>query len=363
MGSIPDIQPFRKRLEELDARMARPDFFQDPQRAAELSREHQRMSRIVDLGTDLEASRKALQENEQLIDDDEAEADLRTLAREEIPVIENKLEQLERAILFTMIPPEPEDGRNIIMEIRAGAGGEEAALFAADLARMYIRYAETRNWRIEPMGTSPADAGGFKETIFKISGDSIYQKLKFESGVHRVQRVPVTEASGRIHTSTATVAVLPEAEEVDIEINPNDLDISTMRASGAGGQHVNTTDSAVMMVHKPTGTTVYCADERSQIKNRAKAMTVMRSRLLQAKREEERSKYAAHRRGQIGTGDRSERIRTYNYPQSRLTDHRIGLSLSLPSIMEGELDPLLEGLAEADLSSKVADLLQNPQRV
>jgi peptide chain release factor 1 len=363
MGSIPDIQPFRKRLEELDARMARPDFFQDPQRAAELSREHQRMSRIVDLGTELEASLKALRENEQLIDDDDAEADLRTLAREEIPVIEDKLEQLERAILFTMIPPEPEDGRNIIMEIRAGAGGEEAALFAADLARMYTRYAEAQNWRIEPMGTSPADAGGFKETIFKIAGDSIYQKLKFESGVHRVQRVPVTEASGRIHTSTATVAVLPEAEEVDIEINPNDLDISTMRASGAGGQHVNTTDSAVMMVHKPTGTTVYCADERSQIKNRAKAMTVMRSRLLQAKREEERSKYAAHRRGQIGTGDRSERIRTYNYPQSRLTDHRIGLSLSLPSIMEGELDPLLEGLAEADLSSKVADLLRNPQPV
>ena len=262
-----------------------------------------------------------------------------------------------------MIPPEPEDGRNIIMEIRAGAGGEEAALFAADLARMYMRYAEAQNWRIEPMGTSPADAGGFKETVFKIAGDSIYQKLKFESGVHRVQRVPVTEASGRIHTSTATVAVLPEAEAVDIEINPNDLDISTMRASGAGGQHVNTTDSAVMMVHKPTGTTVYCADERSQIKNRAKAMTVMRSRLLQAKREEERSKYAAHRRGQIGTGDRSERIRTYNYPQSRLTDHRIGLSLSLPSIMEGELDPLLQGLAEADLSSKVADLLQNPQPV
>ncbi len=363
MGSIPNIQPFRKRLEELDARMARPDFFQDPQRAAELSREHQRMSRIVDLGNELEASRKALQENELLINDDGAEAELRTLAREEIPVIEHKLEQLEHAILFTMIPPEPEDGRNIIMEIRAGAGGEEAALFAADLARMYMRYAEAQNWRIEPMGTSPADAGGFKETVFKIAGDSIYQKLKFESGVHRVQRVPVTEASGRIHTSTATVAVLPEAEAVDIEINPNDLDISTMRASGAGGQHVNTTDSAVMMVHKPTGTTVYCADERSQIKNRAKAMTVMRSRLLQAKREEERSKYAAHRRGQIGTGDRSERIRTYNYPQSRLTDHRIGLSLSLPSIMEGELDPLLQGLAEADLSSKVADLLQNPQPV
>jgi peptide chain release factor 1 len=363
MGSIPDIQPFRKRLEELDARMAQPDFFQDPRRAAELSREHQRMSRIVDLGTALEASQKALLENRELIEDDAAEADLRTLAREEIPVIKEKLEQLERSILFTMIPPEPEDGRNIIMEIRAGAGGEEAALFAADLARMYIRYAESQNWRIEPLGTSPADAGGFKETIFMIAGDSIYQRLKFESGVHRVQRVPATEASGRIHTSTATVAVLPEAEEVDIEINPNDLDISTMRASGAGGQHVNTTDSAVMMVHKPTGTTVYCADERSQIKNRAKAMTVMRSRLLQAKREEERSKYAAHRRGQIGTGDRSERIRTYNYPQSRLTDHRIGLSLSLPSVMEGELDSLLEALAEADLSSKVTDLLQNPQPI
>jgi peptide chain release factor 1 len=363
MGSIPDIQPFRKRLEELDARMASADFFQNPRKAAELSKEHQRMSRIVALGEELSASQNALRENRELAGDDAIESDLRQMAREEIPVIEAKIEELERSLLFTMIPPEPEDSRNIIMEIRAGAGGEEAALFAADLARMYTRYAETQGWRIDPMGTSPADAGGFKETIFMISGDSIYQRLKFESGVHRVQRVPVTEASGRIHTSTATVAVLSEAEDVDIDINPNDLEISTMRASGAGGQHVNTTDSAVMMVHKPTGTTVYCADERSQIKNRAKAMVVMRSRLLQAKREEEHAKYAAHRRGQIGTGDRSERIRTYNYPQSRLTDHRIGLSLSLPSIMEGELDPLLEGLAEADMSSKVAELLQNPQPV
>jgi peptide chain release factor 1 len=361
MGAIPDIQPFRKRLEELDARMAQPDFFQDPRRAAELSKEHQRMAQIAALGATLEASRKALQENLSLINDRSAEAELRDLAAEEIPILETKLAQLERAILFTMIPPEPEDARNIIMEIRAGTGGEEAALFAANLARMYSHYAENQGWQIEPMSTSPADAGGFKETIFKITGDCIYQKLKFESGVHRVQRVPITEASGRIHTSTATVAVLPEAEEVDIEINPNDLDISTMRASGAGGQHVNTTDSAVMMVHKPTGTTVYCADERSQIKNRAKAMTVMRSRLLQAKIEEERSKYAAHRRGQIGTGDRSERIRTYNYPQSRLTDHRIGLNLSLSPVLEGELDPLLNALADADLSNRVADLLQNPK--
>ena len=208
------------------------------------------------------------------------------------------------------------------------------------------------------MSSSPAESGGFKEIIFKLTGEDAYKYLKFESGVHRVQRVPATETQGRIHTSTATVAVLPEAEEVDIEINPNDLDISTMRASGAGGQHVNTTDSAVMMVHKPTGVTVYCADERSQIKNRAKALEVMRSRLLQAKIDEENAKYAAERKGQIGTGDRSERIRTYNYPQGRLSDHRIGMNLSLPSVIDGDLDDLINALQNYDYEARIENLLK-----
>ncbi len=361
MQVIPEIAPFKKRIEELDARMAAPDFYNDPRKAAELSKEHQRMQQIVEMHDRLEAAKGALAENRVLLEDAAAEAELQEMAKEEIPELESQIVRFENELLRIMIPPEPTDSRNIVMEIRAGAGGDEAALFAGDLARMYTRYAETMGWRIEPMSTSPAEGGGFKETIFTITGGEVYSFLKYESGVHRVQRVPTTEASGRIHTSTATVAVLPEAEEVDIEINPGDLDISTMRASGAGGQHVNTTDSAVMMVHKPTGTTVYCADERSQIKNRAKALTVMRSRLLKAKIEEENAKYAAHRKGQIGTGDRSERIRTYNFPQNRLTDHRIGLSLSLPPIIEGALDDLITGLRDADIGEKVQELLRSQQ--
>jgi peptide chain release factor 1 len=245
------------------------------------------------------------------------------------------------------------------MEIRGGAGGDEANIFAGDLFRMYSRYAEKMNWRVELMSSNVAETGGFREIIFNITGENVYKYLKFESGVHRVQRVPVTETQGRIHTSTATVAVLPEAEEVDIEINPQDLEISTMRASGAGGQHVNTTDSAVMLVHKPTGVTVYCADERSQHKNRAKAMTVLRSRLLKAKEEEEHAKYAAERKGQIGTGDRSERIRTYNFPQGRLTDHRIGMNFSLPGIVEGNLESLIEALHNIDYEARIENLVQS----
>ena len=258
-----------------------------------------------------------------------------------------------------MVPPDSSDSRNSVMEIRGGAGGDEANIFAGDLFRMYSRYAEKMNWRVELMSSSAAETGGFREIIFKITGENVYKHLKFESGVHRVQRVPVTETQGRIHTSTATVAVLPEAEEVDIEINPQDLEISTMRASGAGGQHVNTTDSAVQLVHKPTGVTVYCADERSQHKNKAKAMTVLRSRLLKAKEEEEHAKYAAERKGQIGTGDRSERIRTYNFPQGRLTDHRIGTNFPLLGIVEGNLESLIEALHNVDYEARIENLVQS----
>ena len=290
--------------------------------------------------------------------DNSVEAELREMAAEEIEPLANERDRLANDVLRFMIPPDATDSRNSVMEIRGGAGGDEANIFAGDLFRMYSRYAETRGWRIEIMSSSPADGGGFKEIIFNMTGEEAYKFLKFESGVHRVQRVPATETQGRIHTSTATVAVLPEAEEVDVQINPQDLDISTMRASGAGGQHVNTTDSAVMMVHKPTGISVYCADERSQIKNRAKALTVMRSRLLQAKVDEEHAKYAAERKGQIGTGDRSERIRTYNYPQGRLTDHRIGLSLSLPNVVEGDLNDLIDALQNYDYEARIQNLLK-----
>jgi len=259
--------------------------------------------------------------------------------------------------LTAMIPPEPVDSRNTVMEIRAGTGGDEATLFAAELTRLYMKYADARGWKVQPLSTSGSERGGFKEAIFLITGQNVYRQLKFESGVHRVQRVPVTEANGRIHTSTVTVAVLPEAEEVDVKIDPQDLEITVQRASGPGGQGVNTTDSAVRIIHKPTGLIVFCADGRSQQKNKASALAVLRSRLLKQKEDEERSKYAAERRSQIGTGDRSERIRTYNFPQNRVTDHRIGLTLyNLPQVMEGQIDDVIAGLQKADFEEKLAAL-------
>jgi peptide chain release factor 1 len=256
-----------------------------------------------------------------------------------------------------MIPPEASDSRNTVMEIRAGTGGEEAALFAGELARCYQKYADSQGWKVQPISSSHSERGGLREVAFLISGTDVYKRLKWESGVHRVQRVPVTEASGRIHTSTVTVAVLPEAEEVDIQIKPEDLEITVSRASGPGGQGVNTTDSAVQILHKPTGLIVSCADERSQLKNKASAMTVLRSRLLKLKEDEEKAKYAAERRSQIGSGDRSERIRTYNFPQNRVTDHRIGFTLhGLPQVMEGAIGPLVEALQKAHYEERLAAL-------
>lgn len=362
MAKIPDIAPFREKLAELDTQMSEPNFYSDQRHAAEVSREHQHVSGLIEKFEAFHAAQSQITENQSLLDDLEIEEELREMATEEVESLQAQLQELETAVLRAMIPPDPTDSRNSVMEIRGGAGGDEANIFAGDLYRMYARYAETKGWRVEVMSTSPAETGGYREIIFNISGENSYKHLKFESGVHRVQRVPVTETQGRIHTSTATVAVLPEAEEVDIQINPQDLEISTMRASGAGGQHVNTTDSAVMMVHKLTGVTVYCADERSQIKNRAKALTVMRSRLLQAKVDEENAKYAAERKGQIGTGDRSERIRTYNYPQGRLTDHRIGMNLSLQSVIDGDLDSLIEALYNVDYEARIENLLKAQER-
>ncbi|NBB78806.1 MAG: peptide chain release factor 1 [Verrucomicrobia bacterium] len=357
MHTIPDIAPFRAKLAELDGQMADPDFYSDQRRAAEVAREQQRLSSLVEKFEAYHAIVEQIEENEAMSKDDSVEAELRDMAVEELESLKAQRDQLANDVLRFMIPPDATDSRNSVMEIRGGAGGDEANIFAGDLFRMYSRYAEARGWRIEVISSSLADAGGFKEIIFNISGEDAYKYLKFESGVHRVQRVPATETQGRIHTSTATVAVLPEAEEVDIEINPNDLEITTARASGSGGQHVNTTDSAVQMTHKPTGTMVYCADERSQIKNRAKALAVMRSRLLQVKIDEENAKYAAERKGQIGTGDRSERIRTYNYPQGRLTDHRISLNLSLPPIIDGDLSDLIDALQNHDYEARIENLL------
>jgi len=357
VSPLPDITPFRRRLDELTAEMALPDFYAQPRRAAEAMKEHQRLRRIVSDHEEHGRLDRELAEAAVLAKTGAADAMLRELAAEEMPELERRREALRQAVMTAMIPPDPADSRNTVMEIRAGTGGEEAALFAAELARMYQRYADSQGWKVQPMSSSVSERGGYKEVIFLITGSEVYRQLKFESGVHRVQRVPVTEANGRIHTSTVTVAVLPEAEEVDVHIDPSDLEITVCRASGPGGQGVNTTDSAVQILHRPSGLIVQCADERSQIKNKARAMTVLRSRLLKLKEDEEQAKYAAERRNQIGSGDRSERIRTYNFPQNRATDHRIGLTLhSLSHILEGGLDELILALQRADHEERVKTL-------
>ena len=357
MDALPNIAPFQRRLDELNAQMAEPSFYANPRRAAEVTREQQKLTQLVADFQALGKLEREIAEAGALARDPAGEAGFKELAAQELPGLERRRATLQEAVLVAMIPPDLTDSRNTVMEIRAGTGGEEAALFAAELSRMYQKYAEARGWKVEPMGSSVSERGGFREVSFLISGQGVYRQLKFESGVHRVQRVPVTEASGRIHTSTVTVAVLPEAEEVDLHIDPQELEITVQRASGPGGQGVNTTDSAVRIIHRPTGMIVFCADGRSQQKNKASAMAVLRSRLLKLKEDEERAKYAAQRRSQIGTGDRSERIRTYNFPQNRVTDHRIGLTLhNLPQVMEGGIDSLVTALQKADYADKVAAL-------
>ncbi|MDR2419805.1 MAG: peptide chain release factor 1 [Puniceicoccales bacterium] len=359
MVNIPDIGPFRRRHELLEQTMAGVNFFSDQRQAAQVSQEHQKLSLLFEKYERYVSLKENIQEYQNLLDDPEEDAELKVLAKEEWARAEEHKTQLEQSILLDMIPQEASDSRHTIMEIRAGTGGDEASLFVGDLFRMYARYAERRGWELEVLSSSPSECGGFKEIIFSIRGEAVYRYLKLESGVHRVQRIPTTEANGRIHTSAATVAVLPEAEEVDVQIAPEDIEISVCRASGPGGQGVNTTDSAVQILHRPTGMIVYCADERSQQKNRVKAMMVLRSRLLQKKEEEERAQYAAVRKHQVGSGDRSERIRTYNFPQNRLTDHRIGLTLySLPQIMDGDLEALLDALLLADQEAKIRTLME-----
>jgi peptide chain release factor 1 len=357
MDLRPHIDRFARRLAEVEAALSDPKVFDNNQRAQELSREYSQLKELVASGHAYLKATAELDENRSLLQTEPADSELAVMAREDIARLEPKVKRLSQEVQKGIVPPEPTDSRNTIFEIRAGAGGSESALFAADLYRMYTRYAETHGWKVESIDASPSDLGGFKEIIFGITGTDVYKRLKYESGVHRVQRVPATEAQGRVHTSTCTVAVLPEAEEVDIEIRPEDLEINRCRASGKGGQGVNTTDSAVQIQHKPSGLIVYCADERSQHKNKAKALTVLRSRLLERKIAEENAKYAAQRKEQVGTGERNERIRTYNFPQNRVTDHRIELTLyNLPVFMEGEIDTIIEPLMADDLEQKMAAL-------
>jgi peptide chain release factor 1 len=357
MDFRPQIERFSRRFAEVEAALSDPKAFDNPQRAQELGKEYARLKELVTVGQAYLKTVADLAENRALLESEPAESELAQMAKEEIARLEKQDQRLQKEIQRGILPPDPADSRNTIIEIRAGAGGQESALFSADLYRMYTRYAEGRGWKCENLDSSPSDLGGYKEIVFQINGTDVFKRLKYESGVHRVQRVPATEAQGRIHTSTCTVAVLPEAEEVDVEIKPEDLEITVCRASGPGGQGVNTTDSAVQIIHKPTHLIVRCADQRSQQKNKARALTVLRSRLLERKVAEENKKYADQRKEQVGTGERNERIRTYNFPQNRLTDHRIGLTLhNLPFIMEGDIDPVIEPLMANDLEEKLAAL-------
>lgn len=332
------------RYRELDQLIQDPTLAKDQNRYRDVMREHSQLSELVQADEERVKLSDQLRDAESLIQA-EKDPEMKGLVREELEELGARLAQVEDRIKFLLIPKDPLDEKNIIMEIRGGAGGDEAALFAADLFRMYSRFAESRNWKLEVMSSSETELGGLKEIVFSISGKNVYENLRYESGVHRVQRVPATEASGRIHTSTVTVAVLPEAEETEIDIRQEDLRIDVMRAGGPGGQCVNTTDSAVRITHIPSGIVVHCQDEKSQIKNKAKAMRILRARIYEMEDERARSERAEARRSQVGSGDRSERIRTYNFPQNRLTDHRINLTLyKLDLVMQGDIAELFDAL-------------------
>ncbi len=347
-----------ERHEELKKALADPDVTSDLNRYRELSKEYAQQEPLVDMYHRYHDYLKQLEEANLLLEEDDAE--IQQMAKQEVREINEQLVKLEEDLVIILLPKDPHDENNIFLEIRAGTGGDEAAIFAGDLCRMYMRYAETQRWKIEIISESDGEHGGYKEVILRVIGQGAYSRFKFESGVHRVQRVPATEAQGRIHTSTCTVAVLPELEEIDsIDISPADLRIDTFRSSGAGGQHVQKTDSAIRITHIPTGTVIECQDERSQHKNRARAMSLLKAKILAAERDRQQKQQAAERRSLVGTGDRSERIRTYNFPQGRLTDHRINLTLyQLPQIMEGELGSLIDALSQeytADLLASLDD--------
>lgn len=337
------IREIEDRFEHLERELARPEIIRDQKLYQNFSKEHSNLSPIIYAFREYEATQKEIANNRTLLDDSDPE--MRKLAKEEIDALKSELSRIEANLKVLLLPRDPNDERNVLLEIRAGTGGEEAALFASELFRMYTRYAELKGWKTDILSQHYTGLGGLKEIIVLIEGQRVYSRLKHESGVHRVQRVPETEAQGRVHTSAVTVAVLPEAEEVDVQVNPEDLRIDVFRSSGCGGQHVNTTDSAVRITHSPTGLVVTCQDEKSQHKNKAKAMKVLRSRLLDMQVAEQQSKISEERRGMVGSGDRSEKIRTYNFPQARVTDHRIGLTLyRLENIMQGELNMILDPL-------------------
>lgn len=339
-----------QRMDELEARLSEPGLYGDPDRAAKLLKERNELEPIVTAYRAYEQAQQTIADATEMLSD----PDMKELAQEELHAAKAEEKRLEDELKILLLPKDPNDDKNIFVEIRGGAGGEESALFAADLYRMYTMYADKRGWQTEVMSASETELGGYKEIVFRVAGDKVYSCLKFESGVHRVQRVPETESQGRVHTSTTTVAVLPEAEEVDFYLDPNDLRIDTFRSSGAGGQHINKTSSAIRVTHIPTGTVVECQDERSQHKNKDKALRVLRSRLYEAEVEKQQAAIAADRKSQVGTGDRSERIRTYNFPENRVSDHRIKLTLyKLDQFLNGDMDEILDALIAADTAEKL----------
>lgn len=349
------LEGLEERAKVLEQKISDPEVIADQETWRKLCKENSDLTPIVEKYKEYKKAKQTIADDKEMLEADQ-DKDMEELIKAEISETEEKLETISNELKVLLLPKDPNDEKNVIMEIRGGTGGEEAALFAADLMRMYSMYAETRRWKIDILNSNPTDIGGYKEVSFSVEGAGAYSRLKFESGVHRVQRVPSTESGGRIHTSAVTVAVLPEVEEVEVDINPNDLRIDVFRAGGPGGQCVNTTDSAVRITHLPTGIVVSCQDEKSQFKNKDKAMKILRSRIYDVMEEQRHKEIADKRRSQVGSGDRSERIRTYNYPQGRVTDHRINLTIHrLEQIMNGDLDELIDSLITADQSAKLAN--------
>ncbi len=350
------LEDLLQRFEEIQNELSEPAVVNDQKRFRKLMKEQNDLASIAEAYTEYKKEKQNVEDSLQILDE-ESDEEMRELAKEELAASKERIAELENHMKILLLPKDPNDEKNVVVEIRAGAGGDEAALFAAELYRMYVKYAEVQRWKIDMISVSESGIGGFKEVIFMVNGMGAYSKLKYESGVHRVQRVPVTESGGRIHTSTATVAIMPEAEEVDVEIDPNDCRIDVFRSSGNGGQCVNTTDSAVRLTHIPTGIVISCQDEKSQLKNRDKAFKVLRAKLYELELEKAHSEEAAARRSQVGTGDRSEKIRTYNFPQGRVTDHRIKLTVyNLDDVMNGDLQEFIDSLIAADQAAKLASM-------